>query len=336
MEISEENMTQTEILEKMTELEYSLRQQRNLNAEMRHWLDIADDDIAQLRSENAALKKKVKDQVKTINLPEQGGTEPCQSPLANDLDAKRKSEKHIQRLEKESTKMKEQNKKLSAELKGLKLEREWDKINLSKSKFVAQAFEQCMEEARAGLLHMDEVIHQKNVKIKHLEETVEEYSNMTKELQLTNQELRKQLEEAQDEAIFNALNGRMEKEEGLLTSPLSFAEEMKLLASSLEVETSMSHYICVRHRETIDEEVMQHESLERDLQNRRCAGILETSLHRAVLFIFFIFIFTLLAFVASAGDARNYDLFSIETLWNSAYLLLQPYWSVHYGALPPV
>ncbi|KAF3693968.1 Sodium/potassium/calcium exchanger 3 [Channa argus] len=216
MEITEENMTQREVLEKMTELEYSLHHQRNLNAEMRLWLDIADDDIAQLRSENAALKKKVKDQAMTISVAQQVKTEPCRTFLANDLDVKRITDNNIKRL-----------------LKSLQLERDLDKISLNASKVAAQAFE---------------------------------------ELQLTNQELKKQLEEAQDEAIFNALNDRMEKEEGLLSSPLSFAEEMKLLASSLEVETSMSDAIYVRHVETNDQELLKHESFTIDLQKKWCAG----------------------------------------------------------------
>ncbi|XP_067375172.1 myosin heavy chain, embryonic smooth muscle isoform-like isoform X2 [Channa argus] len=333
MEITEENMTQREVLEKMTELEYSLHHQRNLNAEMRLWLDIADDDIAQLRSENAALKKKAM----TISVAQQVKTEPCRTLLANDLDVKRITDNNIKRLqEEESTKIKEQNKKLSAELKSLQLERDLDKISLNASKVAAQAFEQYMEEACSGLQHMDEVIHQKILKLKHLEETVEEYYNMMKELQLTNQELKKQLEEAQDEAIFNALNDRMEKEEGLLSSPLSFAEEMKLLASSLEVETSMSDAIYVRHVETNDQELLKHESFTIDLQKKWCAGILETSLHRAVLFVFCIFIFTVLAFVALVATARNYDFFSLNTLWNIAHLMFQRYCNVHYGALPPV
>ncbi|XP_067375175.1 uncharacterized protein [Channa argus] len=260
-----------------------------------------------------------KNQAMTISVAQQVKTEPCRTLLANDLDVKRITDNNIKRL-----------------LKSLQLERDLDKISLNASKVAAQAFEQYMEEACSGLQHMDEVIHQKILKLKHLEETVEEYYNMMKELQLTNQELKKQLEEAQDEAIFNALNDRMEKEEGLLSSPLSFAEEMKLLASSLEVETSMSDAIYVRHVETNDQELLKHESFTIDLQKKWCAGILETSLHRAVLFVFCIFIFTVLAFVALVATARNYDFFSLNTLWNIAHLMFQRYCNVHYGALPPV
>lgn len=48
------------MLQKIAELDYSQSQLRDLNAEMRHWLDAADDEMAVLRSENAALRKQVK------------------------------------------------------------------------------------------------------------------------------------------------------------------------------------------------------------------------------------------------------------------------------------
>lgn len=48
------------MLEKIAELDYNQRRLRDLNAEMRHWLDVADDEIAVLRSENANLRKQVK------------------------------------------------------------------------------------------------------------------------------------------------------------------------------------------------------------------------------------------------------------------------------------
>lgn len=48
------------MLEKIAELDYGQSQLRGLNAEMRHWLDVADDEVAMLRSENASLSKQVK------------------------------------------------------------------------------------------------------------------------------------------------------------------------------------------------------------------------------------------------------------------------------------
>ncbi|XP_044061146.1 GRIP1-associated protein 1-like isoform X1 [Siniperca chuatsi] len=330
MDITEENMTLKEMLEKIAELDYSQSQLRDLNAEMRRWLDVADDDMAVLRSENATLRKQVKTLEKIISEAQQVEAEPCKSLLADNLDVKRRSEKKIQKLEKESTTMKEQNKKLSAELKRLQQERDRDKISLSKLRAALQTLKCEMEEAQLGLQHRDEVIHQKNLQLKHLQETEEECSNIIKDLRLTNQELRKQLEDRLDEASFATLNDLMREREGSLSPPLSFAEEMKLLASSAEVKTNMSDSTDLRHEETVPEELLKPQCLTVDLQTKRCAGILE----RAGLFMLLIFILTVLALVASGSCAGN--LFSINTLWSGARLMLQPYCSVHYGALPPI
>ncbi|XP_044061147.1 kinectin-like isoform X2 [Siniperca chuatsi] len=311
MDITEENMTLKEMLEKIAELDYSQSQLRDLNAEMRRWLDVADDDMAVLRSENATLRKQVKTLEKIISEAQQVEAEPCKSLLADNLDVKRRSEKKIQKLEKESTTMKEQNKKLSAELKRLQQERDRDKISLSKLRAALQTLK-------------------KNLQLKHLQETEEECSNIIKDLRLTNQELRKQLEDRLDEASFATLNDLMREREGSLSPPLSFAEEMKLLASSAEVKTNMSDSTDLRHEETVPEELLKPQCLTVDLQTKRCAGILE----RAGLFMLLIFILTVLALVASGSCAGN--LFSINTLWSGARLMLQPYCSVHYGALPPI
>lgn len=52
--------TPKDMLEKIAELDYSQSQLRDVNAEMRHWLDVADDEVAVLRTENAHLRKQVK------------------------------------------------------------------------------------------------------------------------------------------------------------------------------------------------------------------------------------------------------------------------------------
>lgn len=47
--------------EKVAELEYRLNQERDLLANMRHWLDVADEDMAVVRSENDTLRKQMKE-----------------------------------------------------------------------------------------------------------------------------------------------------------------------------------------------------------------------------------------------------------------------------------
>ncbi|XP_038556021.1 golgin subfamily A member 6C-like isoform X1 [Micropterus salmoides] len=329
MDVTEENMTPKEMLEKIAELDYSQSQLRGLNAEMRRWLDAADDDMAMLRTENATLRKQVKALEKIISEAQQVEAEPCRSLLAENLDEKRCSEKKIQKLEKECTMTLEQNKKLTAELKSLQQERDQDKISLTKLRAALQTLECEMEEAQLGLQHRDEVIHQKNVRLKHSEETEEECSNIIKDLRLTNQELRKQLEDRLDEASFATVNALMREQEGSLGPPLSFAEEMKLQASSAEVKASMSDPADLRHEQT-EAELLKPQSLTVDLQTKRCAGIFEG----ARVFVLFIFILTVLAIVASGSCAGNF--FPINTLWSGVRLTLQPYCSVRYGTLPPI
>lgn len=51
--------TPKEMLQKIAELDYSQSQLKELNTAMRQWLDVADDDMAALRSENVALRRQV-------------------------------------------------------------------------------------------------------------------------------------------------------------------------------------------------------------------------------------------------------------------------------------
>ncbi|KAM3612072.1 uncharacterized protein V6R79_002240 [Siganus canaliculatus] len=153
----EEHMTPTEMLEKIAELDYSQSQLRNLNAEMRHWLDAADAEMAMLRSDNTTLRKQVKTLENIVSDAQQVEAGPCRSLQADELDVKRCYEEKIQKLEKESTTMKEQNKKITAESE--------------------------IGEAQLGLQHRDDIIHQKNMLLKFSEETIEECSAIIEEEQ---------------------------------------------------------------------------------------------------------------------------------------------------------
>ncbi|XP_068571594.1 protein KASH5-like isoform X2 [Cebidichthys violaceus] len=317
MDVTEETMTLREMLEKIAERDYSLNQQRDLNAKMRHWLDVADDDMAMLRSENTTLRKQVKAQEKIISEALNVEAEPCDGLLADDLAVKRRSDKKIQEL-----------------LKSLEQQRDQDKISFSKFRVSLQTLECGMEEAQSGLQNRDEVIYQKDLQLKQLEETVEECSSSIEYLRLTNQELREQLEDRLDEASFTVVKDLMGEKEGSLSPPLSFAEEIKLLASSAKVKTSVLDSTDLRHEETEAEELLKPPSLTLDLQTKRCAGILETVVRRAGLLLVFVVVLTVLVFVASASWTGNR--FSINTLWSSARLMLEPYCTVHYVALPPI
>ncbi|CAJ1058497.1 CDK5 regulatory subunit-associated protein 2-like isoform X1 [Xyrichtys novacula] len=325
MDFTEDNMTQGEMLEKIAELDYSQSHLRDLNAKMRHWLDVADDDMAAMRSENTALSQRVKTLEKIISDAQKAEADPCRSLLANDFDTKRCRETEMQALEEKYTTIKEQNKKLSAELQSLKLERDRDKINLSKFKDQFQHLQFRLEEAQLCLQRKDEVIHQKDLELQHDEEMVEEYRTIIKDLRLTNQELRMQLENRLDEASLTVLNDAVREKEGPLNPPLSFAEELMLLASSDAVESIILDPSDLKHDEDGTEELMKSQSLTVDLQTKRCAGTFEIALRIAVLFLLFVFI------LAVSGN-----LFSVNTICSDVFLMMQPYLSVQYEALPPI
>ncbi|KAG7230400.1 hypothetical protein INR49_024506 [Caranx melampygus] len=290
------------MLEKIAELDYSQSQLKELNAEMRRWLDVADDDMAVLRSENTALRKQVKNLEKIVSDAKQVEAEPSRTLLIHDLDMKKRRDDKIQKLEEESDMMKEQNKKLTAE--------------------------SGMEEAQLGLLHRDEAIYQKNLQLKHSEETVEECSVIIKDLKLINQALREQLENRQDEHLLSL----MEEKEGTLSPPLSLADEIRLLAASDEEKTSMSHWEHQSNEDTEagEERLLKPQSLTVEQKNTRCEGILETAIQRAGLYVMGIFIVLILLFME--GNIAGCDAsISISNLWTHVHQLLQPYCRVHYG-----
>ncbi|XP_063733153.1 uncharacterized protein LOC134860201 isoform X2 [Eleginops maclovinus] len=315
MDAKEEDMKLKEMREKMEELEHSLTQQRDRNYKLNDWLDVAEDDLAILRPENILLRKQVKALEKSSSEVQLVEAEPRRSLLDEELDAQRWSENKIQKLEKESAIMKEQNKKLLVELETLQQEREQDKISLEKN--------------RVSLLSM-----KKNLQLKYSEELNKENFNIIECLRQMNQELGEQLEDRRDTASFTIVNDLMEKKEEALRPPLSFAEELQLLAFSPEVKPSITASADLRHEEFEAEEPLKPLSLPEDRQTKRWARTFETAFQRAGLFLLFIFFLTVLGFVASGSLTGN--VFSINTLWSGTRLMLQPYYSVHYGALPPI
>ncbi|XP_039871514.1 uncharacterized protein LOC120723825 isoform X3 [Simochromis diagramma] len=349
MDVIEENMSPKEMLEKIAELEYSQSLLRDQNAGMRKLLDGADDDMAALGSENKSLRKQVETNVvrslklslcvssmeKVFQDLQQTEAEPCIA-LEDDFEAHRRNEEKIRELEKESTVMKKKYEKLTAELKSLQQEIEQDKLSLSNLKSEIQDLKFKREEDQSNLEHKDEAIHLASIylQLNQLSETVEECFNNIKDLRQTTKELSKQLEDRQDEATFDL----MREKERVLNRPLSFAEEIKLLATTAEMNTGMTDST---NHGNVDEEAKTEELLKPHLpavklQSKRCPGTLEKAIWRVGFFMLCIFILMIIAFVASGCFAGTSDFSSITTLWTSAHLMLQPYWSVQYGALPPI
>nr|XP_015802314.2 centromere-associated protein E isoform X2 [Nothobranchius furzeri] len=319
MSSTEETISVKELQERIAELDYNQNQLRELNDEMRSWLDVADDDIASLRSENTTLRKQVKELEKVIFEAQQVEAEPCEFLTARDLAEKRFSVKEIQDLERKSNTTKEENKMLTVLVRNLEEEREEDKMTLSN--------------LRASFQSM-----QKDLQIKHLEETMEEYTDIIKDLRTTKQELSKQLEDRLDEASFPVLAEVMGEEEGLVSSHLSLAEEIQLLVSSAEMNPSRSSFTDLTLVASDEEEnngVL--DSPKADLSTEREEGLADaskTNIHGSSLFK--LCIFTLSFLVSAVLGCVAGNLFSSNILQSGSQLMLQPYISVQYNALPPV
>ncbi|KAF7228306.1 myosin heavy chain, embryonic smooth muscle isoform isoform X2 [Nothobranchius furzeri] len=320
MSSTEETISVKELQERIAELDYNQNQLRELNDEMRSWLDVADDDIASLRSENTTLRKQVKELEKVIFEAQQVEAEPCEFLTARDLAEKRFSVKEIQDLERKSNTTKEENKMLTVLVRNLEEEREEDKMTLSN--------------LRASFQSM-----QKDLQIKHLEETMEEYTDIIKDLRTTKQELSKQLEDRLDEASFPVLAEVMGEDEGLVSSHLSLAEEIQLLVSSAEMNPSRSSFTDLTLVASDEEEKngVLLDSPKADLSTEREEGLADaskTNIHGSSLFK--LCIFTLSFLVSAVLGCVAGNLFSSNILQSGSQLMLEPYISVQYNALPPV
>ncbi|KAM4555645.1 uncharacterized protein PAE49_014618 isoform 3-T5 [Odontesthes bonariensis] len=302
---------------------------------------------------------------------EQVEAEPCRSLSAADLDLNRCSERKLRDLvrdrsviypphmmltgtrvaslgcigvqvtsvllrvfvvqEMETAMMKEQIKELTAKLKGLEKERSQDKRTLSKLRTALQTHKDGMEAVNLTLHQRDEVIHQKSLQLKYLEETVEECLDIIKDLRLTKQELLKQLDDRREEASLAVQTELMREKDGSLRTHLSIAEEIQLLGDSADVELSTTDFTELQHEESEEEELLEPHSLTADLKTKRFEGTLTTTIPRAGQLMLCIVSLSVLACVALGSCEIFYNMW-----WSRARLMLQPYFSVHYGTLPPI
>ncbi|XP_049614855.1 myosin heavy chain, clone 203-like isoform X4 [Syngnathus scovelli] len=262
--------------------------------------------------------------------------QPCRLPLGGDLDVKQSTEIKLQVLEKECSEMKEQNAKLIAEVQRLQKQREQDKMSLSKFSTALKNNELRTEEAQIELQQRDEVIQQSKLQLQQVEETVEEYSNVIKDLRLANQELRNHLEDREDEALLTVLCDLMEKKKESHFAEMSLAEELKLLATPSETRSMMVPstdigQFCGQEETDSNEATRPPTNLQ---QTNWCTQAKESSTQKV--FIICMAIIAILVILAAGSYAQYFDFLPVHHLWRIVRLMLQPYFHLHYGALPPV
>ncbi|XP_077433579.1 uncharacterized protein LOC144058856 isoform X2 [Vanacampus margaritifer] len=321
MDVTDENMTLKEMLEKISELNHSQSQLKHRNAEMRHLLDVADDEMTVLRSDNEAYRRQVKAFEQIVVDGQHVEAQPCRLPPGDELDVKQSTEIKLQELEMECNAMKEQNKNLIAEVQRLQHQSKQDKMSLSKFSLALKNFEFRTEEAQIEQQQRDEVIQQNKLQLKQAEETAEEYSNIIKDLRLANRELRCHLEDREEEALLAALSHLKSSH----IPGMSLAEEIKVLATPFKTS------IDSRQEETDSEEANRPAVKQ---QTNKCAQAKE--LFTQKVFVFCMAIITILVILAAGSHARYLDFLPVLDLWRSVHLTLQPYFSVHHGALPPI
>ncbi|XP_061783652.2 uncharacterized protein [Nerophis lumbriciformis] len=240
-----------------------------------------------------------------------GKVEPCRWHLDQDPGEKsRKTEYMIEKLEMQSMVMKEQNKELTAEVQILQEQKEKDQIRLNRFSLALQNLENKLQ-------------------LKQAEETVEEYANIIKDLRLTNQELKSQLEDREDEASLDTLNDLLGDKEASHVPAMSLAEEIRLLASTAGMKSMLVPSKDSSHEDSEPEEAS---SLLVKPPTSKCTQAKTSSSHKVVVLCMLL----LVAILLSLAAGSHADFVSISELWRRLCLTLEPYFNVHYGALPPV
>ncbi|XP_029918214.1 dynactin subunit 1-like isoform X2 [Myripristis murdjan] len=294
MDVSEDDKMQLKVMsEKIAELDHSQSQLRKLNVDMRHWLEVADDEVAQLRMENEVLSNKVKIMEQVVNDAGHVEAELCRvrTLLAEEQARNSCNQKEIQKWVSQQNALRDQNEKLMAEWSHLQQQTESDRI--------------CISNLRAALQTL-----QQNLSLKHCGESAEESSNVIRELRLKVQDLRSQLEARQDDASCARLDDLMGGKDGSAARPLSFAEEMALLATSVVESTE-----AVEQEATVKLESPPVRVHTKSLWCS-CTGSLAF----------------MVSFLMSLGVWTYFG----ETFWNCMCCILEPFCDVHYVGLPPI
>nr|XP_061783655.1 uncharacterized protein LOC133575142 isoform X5 [Nerophis lumbriciformis] len=149
------------------------------------------------------------------------------------------------------------------------------------------------------------------------------------DLRLTNQELKSQLEDREDEASLDTLNDLLGDKEASHVPAMSLAEEIRLLASTAGMKSMLVPSKDSSHEDSEPEEAS---SLLVKPPTSKCTQAKTSSSHKVVVLCMLL----LVAILLSLAAGSHADFVSISELWRRLCLTLEPYFNVHYGALPPV
>ncbi|KAK0138972.1 hypothetical protein N1851_024487 [Merluccius polli] len=288
---------------RLAELEHGHSRLRKETGEMRRLLEVADEEVAELRMENAALTSKVKNLESSLSDTGQNQAElrRVTGLLADEQSSNRSKEHEIKKLKEDRKNLMEQDKVSSAQLKDLQQQKEQIELNTSNLKATLQRLQIRMEDIQHELKLKDETIHQ--------------------DLRLRIKDLESQVELQQEEAARLVTHQYTQ-------NPLSIAAEVELQASLAVVESS-------KQDETDDGK----KTAVKDFSKSQCHSggkTLQGSLTTGILAIGGVVVLAVLAPLVLDIWGYNADHISVNNLWKTVHDLFLHYCDIQYKCLPPV
>ncbi|XP_028316188.1 coiled-coil domain-containing protein 157-like [Gouania willdenowi] len=261
MDSSMENLSSKQMMEQIADLTHSQSQLKELTKEMTQWLDVADEEISELRSQNTSMTKHIKRLEKLLSEKAHNEAESSGLLRGEDLDADKINAQKMNKMEKEAALMMEETQKLTAEMRSLQEQKEKDQAHIRDITTDLETFKCYIEQVELEQQQKDEIIHQRTLQLIHFEKTVGEYTNIVEDLRLTNQELKRQLEEALERTSIAALNEPEAQNERALSSPQSVAQEIQAKAAAL-MEENLKLTAEIR---SLQEEKLKDQAKQRDI-----------------------------------------------------------------------
>ncbi|XP_062336404.1 protein KASH5-like isoform X2 [Osmerus eperlanus] len=215
----------------ISELIYSQDKLKQLNVELQHSVELADEQNTSLHTENTALSHQLKSLKQAMHDAEKLGDElEDLRRAAAEMDVTISTQgNRIRQLERENKALKAQYENINSEMSCILPERAKNKSKIAKLSNALQALQQQLEEHRLSLDKNSYDLHEKTMIIEHLESSLEEYTTIVQELKKKNKHLEVQLEEA---LVFGGADASDVKESLSVDGnhPMSIGEELGLLS----------------------------------------------------------------------------------------------------------
>ncbi|XP_028314585.1 uncharacterized protein LOC114470550 isoform X2 [Gouania willdenowi] len=336
-----------EVMQHLAVLKDSHSQLEYLSKDLKQWVNVVDEEMSELRSQNSSMLQYIKRLEKLLS--EKAHTEAETHRFLGDKINPQKMNK----MEKEAALMMEETQKLTAELRNLQEEKQKTQANMICFMKDLKTMKCHLDQVVLQVQKKDEIIHQGKLKLKRFEETVGEYTNIIEKRQLEEALERTPIERAISLPLSNDLQGndaalmeenqkltaqeqKRQLEKALERTPHSTAQESDLMIPVKEEMTSTFHSLNIKQEETEPEDqtdpTVVHQHYQRDDQScankkkEESSGWSWTFCLMSVLIIFL----TLVVFVAPGCS------YQLCPLLKDLLKMLQPHLSLTYKSRPPM